>query len=208
VADEHSLASSLNPDAGRHIVTTDERAIAAAEAAARRSYEEFPYYSMRYGERGRAFGLSDGAWLARLCELKRPDAQAQIRWLGGVLSARGMPQLLLERHLEIVYEELIGARGRAAACRMLQRGALDLRAMRLSVIPERAFASLARTFERRTGNAIPRFGELLVSAAADHKNGISNAVPSIELWATDPERFSLPWIEAVRETIAAAMGES
>ena len=192
------LASSLNPDAGRHTVATDPRLIAAAQAATQRSFEEFPYYEARYGARGRSFGLSDGAWLGRLCELSRPDATGQIRWLGRVLAARGMPRILLERFLEILAEEV---RHSARHCRLLARGAADLRRDRLRAIPEDRFLGIAEEFARKE---IPNFGALLVSAVADEKNGVANAVASIEGWATDGERFGAGWIEAVRRTIDAA----
>jgi hypothetical protein len=43
--------------------------------------------------------------------------------------------------------------------------------------------------------------ELLLSAVADEKNGIPNAVRSIESWAADETRFSAAWVAAVRELV-------
>jgi hypothetical protein len=49
-------------------------------------------------------------------------------------------------------------------------------------------------------------GALLVSAGADERMGIGQAVPAIEEWVTDPERFPAHWIEAARETLRVARG--
>ena len=42
----------------------DPRALLAAERAGRRCLRDYPYLSLRYGERGRRFTDSDGGWLA------------------------------------------------------------------------------------------------------------------------------------------------
>ena len=47
-------------------------------------------------------------------------------------------------------------------------------------------------------------GTIVVAAVADERAGVGNAVESLESWACDPERFDAPWIDAVKETIAAA----
>lgn len=60
-------ARDLNPEAGRHEVTMDGRELEAVRRASDRSWSEFPYYDARFGERGRRFSLSDGAWIVTLC---------------------------------------------------------------------------------------------------------------------------------------------
>ena len=102
-------ARHVNPEAGDHAVTADPDEQAAAEAAIRASWREFPYYAKRYGERGWRFSLSDTGWIQTLCHLSAPEARVQVRWLGGLLAARGMPLYLLERHLVHLHRELVQA---------------------------------------------------------------------------------------------------
>src|SRR3954452_4196864 len=102
-------ASSLNPSAGHHVVTADPRELAACERAGDRSWSTWTYYAHRYGERGRQFTRSDSAWIATLGGQTAAMVEQQIRWLGTVLAARGMPRLLLEDHLRILHEELLAS---------------------------------------------------------------------------------------------------
>src|SRR5207245_1203744 len=74
--------------------------------AGAQSWERFPYYARRFGERGRTFTDRDSLWLAGLAARPEGDLPAQVEWLGGVLAARGMPRWLLECHLEVLYREL------------------------------------------------------------------------------------------------------
>ena len=87
-------AAALNPEAGNHVITSDPRELAAARRAAQRTWAHFPYYARRYGVRGRNFALSDSGWLATLCDLPPSTAVEQVKWLGVVLSSRGMPRKL------------------------------------------------------------------------------------------------------------------
>lgn len=197
----------LNREAGDHAVTVDPRELEAVKRAADRSWQEFPYYEMRYGERGQRFGLSDGAWLVTLCEARPSVALEQIRWLGFTLSSRGMPQLLLESHLEFLRVELTqSVPERQARYQRLGHYAEALREQRQSQIPEQELRSLAAAFAARAGQSfdLPRMGEILVSAVADEAAGVERAVASLETWACDPDRFPTAWIEAVRSTIAEA----
>src|ERR671933_594218 len=88
-------ASSLNPSAGHHVVTGDPRELAAAERAGERSWTAWTYYERRYGDRGRQFTRSDSAWIAALPGSPASIVERQVRWLGTLLAARGMPRLLL-----------------------------------------------------------------------------------------------------------------
>ncbi|HEU4521273.1 MAG TPA: hypothetical protein VFT12_04665 [Thermoanaerobaculia bacterium] len=195
----------MNPEAGSHPVTTETRELAAALRASERSLREFPYYRERYGERGARFGESDSGWLVSLCSGPAAFARQQVQWLGAVLSSRGMPQLLLEKHLQFLEEELSRAiPSNRSAWRILGRCADDLRRARIRGIPEDAGRAIAEKFEAVWRERIPEMGILLVSAVADERNGIERAVVSVEEWAADAERFSRKWVRAVRETIAAA----
>src|ERR1700755_2420664 len=100
-------ARYTNPEAGDHAVSTDPLEKAAAEAAVRASWREFPYYARRYGERGWRFSLSDTGWIETLCHLNISEARAQAAWLGRLLATRGMPTYMLERHLVLLHGELL-----------------------------------------------------------------------------------------------------
>ncbi len=97
--DDLARPPGTNPEAGTHAVSTDERELRAGREAAAQSWDECPYYEARFGERGRLFCDSDTSWLITRCDAGRGNALRDIRWLGGVLSSRGIPQILLERHL-------------------------------------------------------------------------------------------------------------
>src|SRR5688500_13777491 len=130
-------ASSINPHAGTHPVTGDPSELEAARAAADRALEEFPYYLERYGERARLFGASDGAWLATLRDRDRDEIGREVLWLGSVLASRGMPRWLLERHLEVLHEELERLDPeRSDLYAVLLDGAAILRQQRLSALSE------------------------------------------------------------------------
>jgi hypothetical protein len=200
---------SLNPQAGHHAVTRDATELAAAARAVTRSWAQFPYYARRYGARGRAFSASDSGWLVTLCDLTPAVAVSQARWLGSVLSSRGMPQWLLECHLELLGEELTAAQpGRAARYATLGRCAANLRALRRAHLTDEDFAAIEGAFDARVGEPwnrrLRRMGGILAAAAADERAGLSRAVSSVEEWACDAEQFPEEWIAAVRETIAEA----
>ncbi len=204
-------AGLINPQAGSYPVTSDPREVAASVAAGERSWREFPYYEARYGERGRMFGHSDSAWLSLVADGPQGLVNSEVMWLGSVLSARGMPQYLLERHLEFLHEELCAAvpEKRELYDRLLGAAEL-LRNLRTSQISAESTQNLADEFAARVGpewhDRFPYMGILLVSAAADERMGISRAVPVLEEWVTDPQRFPREWIEAARDTLRKARG--
>jgi hypothetical protein len=197
------FASEINHEAGAHAVAVEPPLLEAATRATERSYIEFPYYEARFGDRGKRFGLSDGAWILTLRDAAPAKAIEQIRWLGAVLSSRGMPQILLERHLEFLFEELQSA----PEYNVLMRCARELRKLRQSILPARVFDTLAAEFESESRNAtvdIPKMGQLLVCAVCDENLGIEHAVANIGFWAADRKRFPNRWIKAVENTIDRA----
>jgi hypothetical protein len=205
----YTEASALNPEAGNHVVTSDARELAAARRAAQRTWAHFPYYARRYGARGRQFALSDSGWLATLCDLEPPAAVEQVKWLGVVLSSRGMPQWMLELHLEMLHEELARAIPESPGYYdVLLGGAAALREMRERHFPPARFQSLAAAFDARVGPTLSRqhrgMGGILVSAVADEREGIDQAVPVLTAWARDPAIFPPEWIAAVDATLAEA----
>ena len=202
-------ATSLNPEAGNHLVPADPREIAAALEAGRLCRAEFPYFEARYGERGRRFTDSDAAWLASLAGLSSPLIIAQVAWLGSVLASRGMPRVTLERQLLYLHEELVAAdKSKQGEYAKLLEAVSWLEKERTGHIPEQTCASLCGDFARETDDELDRAmkgtGELIVSAVSDEKAGIAAAVVSLVEWLTDPARFAAPWCDAVRETVARA----
>ena len=205
----YNEATTLNPEAGNHVVTSSPREVKAARRAAQRSWADFPYYGRRYGTRGRQFALSDSGWLATLCDLPPAAAVGQVKWLAGVLASRGMPRWLLERHLELLHEELAGAAPESSErYAALLHGAAALREERERHIAPERFRALADGFDARVGAPWNRrlrgMGGILVAAVADERAGIEQAVPVLTAWACDAERFPPEWIAAVAATLDEA----
>jgi heme oxygenase len=194
---------ALNPIAGMHAIASDPREIEAALRAGEHTWREFPYYAMRYGDRGRRFTRSDSAWLAGLCALPPDLVLEQVDWLSRVLAARGMPRLLMERHLRVLHAHLaLAVPDRRPSYRSLLLASRRLRDLRRSVLPEPSFRSLSSSFPHPS--ELPLVGPLLASAACDEASGLPGALSSLEPWLTDPSRFSPPFISSVRETLSRA----
>jgi len=199
----------INPEAGNHPVPEDEREIQAALSASDRTWEEFPYYEQRYGERGKRFSDSDTCWLVTLTSLDQETLQKQIDWLCRVLATRGMPTIMMERTLTALHEALSRARpGRMSIYKKFQVSADILRRSRENVFSDKTFQSLADEFEKDTGPEMAaklrNTGQLLVAAIADEKSGIEGSVAALRDWLTDGNRFSTEWIRAVEKTLAKA----
>ena len=201
-------ARTLNPEAGEHVISADSGEQAAAEAATRLSWREFPYYAKRYGERGWRFSLSDSGWLQTLCELSPDAARAQMLWLAGLLAARGMPRYLMERHLEHLHAELVARMpDRAGRYDFLRLLSAHLRELREASLPSAAFTRLASEFESRVRDrkdAVKNMGTVLAAAVADDAAGIGNVLGKVREWAEDPAQFDPEWIQAVQAIIEQA----
>jgi heme oxygenase len=199
------LAEQLNPDAGTHAVPDDLREISAALRAGEQSYREVVYYPARYGEHGLGFIRSDSAWLVTLTREGDVQLLRQTAWIGRVLAARGMPRVLLEQHLELLYRALVAEKPEGLYGGLL-RGAAALRAERLAALP--GFDALVESFADRFGNGqiIPgrEAAMLLASAAADEKQEVPNAVESLAAWLCSPSRFSAGWLETAGQLLRAA----
>lgn len=203
------LVTSINPEAGRHPVPADAREVKASLDAADACWQRFPYFEARYGERGRLFARSDGAWLTTLCRFDQEQINQQVRWLGRILSTRGMPTLMLEVQLEILFEELAATiPEKKFEYEKLLVAASELRKSRNRYIEEDQLKALTDAFNRAVGPEwIERFehaGALLVSAVADERAGSLGTVENIETWMTDSARFPAAWIKAVQEALARA----
>jgi len=203
-------ASSLNPSAGHHLVTGDPRELAAAEHAGERSWAAWTYYACRYGDRGRQFTRSDSAWIATLSGSPGSVVERQIRWLGTLLAARGMPRLLLEEHLRILHEELVAAvPERAPEYASLLQAANSLRSEREAYMPDSALRILETGFRDLLGRPTDddlRAGILIPAAVADERAGVPGAVTSLMEWLADGARFPARWLAAVDQTLRRARG--
>jgi hypothetical protein len=201
-------ATSLNPSAGDHVVTADPRELAACERAGKRSWSTWTYYARRYGERGRQFTRSDSAWIATLGGNAASIVEPQIRWLGALLAARGMPRLLLEDHLRILHEELVAAvPERASAYAVLLQAADSLRGERDAAMPKGTLGALETGFHDLVEGAAEddlRAGALIGAAVADEQAGVPRAVDSLIEWLAEPARFPAGWVAAVEQTLRHA----
>jgi hypothetical protein len=201
-------ARTLNPEAGEHVISADTGEQAAAEAATRLSWREFPYYAKRYGERGWRFSLSDSGWLQTLNELSPEAARAQLMWLANLLAARGMPRYLMERHLEHLHAELVARLpDRAVRYDFLRLLSAQLRDVRVALLPAATFANLASDFDaqmRACKGAVKNMGTVIVAAVVDDAAGIGTVLAKLSEWAQDPARFEPEWIQAVQSTIGHA----
>lgn len=204
-------ASTVNPEAGDYAITADPLEWAAAQAAARRSWDEFPYYPRRYGERGWRFTLSDSGWIATLCALPPNAVAAQVTWLQGLLVPRGMPSWLLEWHLVAIHEELLATTpDDLARYAVLAHAASTLRAERVRALPDARFHTLAGEFDAAAAalaEAVPKMGGVLLAAIVDEANGHRGALAAVTSWATDPAQFPREWRDAVEEFVQRARRE-
>jgi hypothetical protein len=199
----------LNREAGTHPITPDLDALRAALRASEATWEEFPYYAWRFGERGRQFGWSDSAWLVSFSGRAEEHVWAEISWLGRLLAGRGMPRLMLEHHLRALHQELVRAKpAHQERHDVLRRVADRMAEERRRVIDDQVLRTLAADFETRVGrdgsHQPQGMGKLLVAAVADECHGITQAVPSLTQWMYERSRFPTSWLHAVEETLGRA----
>ena len=203
--------AKLNPEAGSHPMPDDPREIMVATSAGEQVLAYFPYLTKRFGERGRRFTASDSAWLVTLTNLEISTVLSQVIWLGGVLSGRGIPRIVLEIHLGQLYHELCRINPPAETqYKKLIVAADHLRERRLHKITSFQFDNLAEQWERGIAAgefaAMPHMGELIIGAVADESDGVSGSVSSLESWLCDAKLFSGQWISMVKQTITDARG--
>jgi hypothetical protein len=194
-------ASTVNPAAGSYPITADPDERAASDAAAQATWEAFPYYERRYGDRGWRFTLSDSGWIATLCSLPPKLAEEKVAWLQRLLATRGMPSYLLERHLGTIAAELTKRiPDDAERHEVLAFGARFLRDQRVAVLDASAFDAAAGEFDagvRSLEGAVPAMGAVLASAVIDDALGVADESSVFE-WALDAQRFGPEWIDAVK----------
>lgn len=179
--------TALNPEAGRHAMPQDEREIALALRAADAAWRRHPYLEARFGARGRRFTLSDSCWLASLRGGAPEEILRNLRWLAGVLAARGLPTLILERHLVFLDAEF-GSPVFAPAVE-------DFRSRRRGALADADFARLDAKWKERLADH--GASELLLAALADEASGFAGAWESARAWFADPARFPSAWLQSV-----------
>lgn len=199
----------INPEAGNHPIPNDEREIQAALNASDRIWAKFPYYELRYGQRGKRFSDSDTCWLVTLTNLDPEIVQKQVEWIGRVLSTRGMPLLMLEHTLRALYEELaMMLPDKAATYQKLLKAAETISDARKKRIPKAVFQSLSGEFDQAVGSEMAEkyqnTEKLLISSVSDERGGIEGAVSALQDWMVDKNRFSERWIIAVHRIVDKA----
>ncbi|HIJ87874.1 MAG TPA: hypothetical protein HPP97_09365 [Desulfuromonadales bacterium] len=178
-------AAGLNPEAGDHPVPQDPEILEAAIRAGKRCRNEFSYYERRYGERGRRFTDSDVAWLAALVTLDADVILEQVLWLGRVLSVRGMPVMLLERQLELLFEEL-AALDRQPTLDSLQNALEKLRQQRQRLAEQNRITAVSDALTEKLRHiTFPDLPVVLIAAHLDMRSGIPECRASLFFWLVD-----------------------
>jgi len=188
---------TLNPAGGFYPVCQSREELLAVLHAADRALAENPYYLYRYGMSGVFFSDSDGGWLAALPGKGLPLMKKQVRWLAGVLSARGIPSFLMARHLRILYEELTRDVPEKSGQWELLKCTADW------ITPEVTAALSGPRRPRGLGEefAAEEAGTIIAWALLDEQRGFSGAAESVISWYTDTDRFSEAWIRSVKQFI-------
>lgn len=203
-------ASTLNPDSGNYPVPQDRDVLRAVLRTTDRVLNEYPYVLYRFGERGRRFTDADGAWLATLPGLGEFSMTKQLNWIRTVLSSRGVPHVLVARHLHFLAEELSATSFDESGLSLLSRAAERIyRSIDEKISPalrSQREAELARLLSPEPGKPGSCFMcreaiDLLASAVADADSGVENALESLTSYLLDERRFSRVWIDSVTQTI-------
>jgi hypothetical protein len=184
----------LNPSAGDVALPSEKLEVEAAVRASAVSWRICPYYALRYQARGEAYSRSDSAWLVTLTEADQGYVNQQVLWLGGLLSNRGMPRLLLEKHLIVLYRQLVRvAPDKAVSFEKLCEAAGELGHARSRYVSDGELDALSMEFAIGLGcesnRLIRQAGALVAAAVADEKAGIKHAVSRLKGWLIEPARF-------------------
>lgn len=200
-------ATVLNPATGGHHVATDLDVLRTATRAASLSYGAVPYYGDRYGRRGAQFAVSDSGWIAHLTEAPPETAAHQVTWLSDMLTHRGMPTWLMERHLATMVDQL-GAAGHAVGA--LPHALAVLEARRRAAVDDDLLEQ-AETWVRETVAAPPTAptGRLVAAAVADVRSEVARSSAPLMDWLTHEDRTDTADASALRlvhDRVAAAAG--
>lgn len=172
-------ASAINPEAGDHPVVSDEVFRLVATRAGTQCHSAFGYLVRRYGDRGENFARSDGAWLGTLTELPEDEARRQIDWLARLLSARGIPSVCLEYHLDELHRNLQAHKAHGANNLLFESLARYVASGYRLALSTESYAQLA--------NAVipalePRGADVLLCAVVDQHAGLAPCADRIADW--------------------------
>ncbi len=185
--DRQVKANAINPEAGDHPVPISEDIAQIATEVGRHCHVSFGYLVRRFGSRGEAFARSDGAWLVTLGEIPPTRAEKQIDWLARLLSARGIPSLCLEFHLQALHQALLKANAlpRNDPDRLV-RLARRVGRTRRTVVGDELWRDMINT----PVPALDPLGAAIVSSAIiDQRSGLAPCADSISGWLQTAEGF-------------------
>ncbi len=191
----------FNPEAGDTPSPAEPLAIAVAQRAAALVWRAVPYFALRYGERGRRFGLSDGGWIITLASLAEDARRAQVEWLIGLLALRGMPSSLVE--LQLVASCRIGTRLGWNGAAALGSTATHLATRRRTTLTDATFAEADRIFCAEAGEHVRTArgtGRLIAAAQVDIVLERCTSTAPLMSWLADPTRFEPRWCMAAERT--------
>ena len=204
----------LNPEGGRHPIPDEPVELEAACRAGERCWERYPYLALRYGDRGKRFTASDGAWVATLVGEDQTEVDRQLNWLAALLAARGLPRLLMEDHLSLLHEELSAANPHGKLrYRKLKTASERLARERFGQINPARWQALRVWYASRTGELstvgafnshLPEMTDLILSAVADQQAGLPTGTASLVPWLLRDGRLPPEWVTATEELIARA----
>lgn len=194
--------TAVNPEAGDHAMPQSETEIARALRCAEAAWREFPYLEMRYGERGRRFTSSDSCWLVSLVDFDETDLFRALSWLRDLLAGRGLPSLILERHLATIAHDLrLFPPEGGLAERAFAAVSTRLRAEREQVLPAAAQLELVERWEPRlaacSGPIVSGAAAIVVAAKLDAERGVPRAWEATFPWFRDAARFSDSWLATI-----------
>ena len=195
---------ALNPMAGNHPVPQDEKELKVSIDVAYKCLKDFPYLMMRYGTSGRHFTLSDSAWLTYLTEFSQEIINTQVNWLLNVLTTRGVPSILLEIHLDYLFQELTREKPEKREDYNKLNITRDLiQNQRVAILNDETVKTIQQEFKEKItsqeGDKLPEAIPLLASAMCDEFRGIEGALSSLKSWLYDAKIFSQDWIKAILE---------
>lgn len=202
--------TSINPEAGNYSIPTDPNEIEAGIKAGIQCWDHFPYYEVRYADRGKRFAASDAVWLVTLAGLPECDVIQQINWLTSFLALRGMPFYTMETQLYILHKKLIMAcKHKKEQYDVILCAANNLKTQRQKYISDKIFEKSNQILEKylsenKVTNKIclqmkANMGKLIASSVADSKTGNPQYKTALKDWLTQAEIFPQNWIKSINE---------
>ena len=171
------MSHPTNFEAGNVPYPSDPAEVYLAKRSTEVIWRAFPYFGMRYGERGRRFGSSDNGYLVVAASLPLGVFLDQVEWLATVLARKGMPSWLLECQLQVL--SAIGNRRRWSGSEAAAEAARLLRDKRREAIGDDLFAELQEAGPARRARGT---GKMIASAVADVENKLVGSTDPFLGW--------------------------